>query len=92
MSPDFVEVTDLVRRTHIVRSVNTLAQPSAVAALSNNGLFIKANRVMVRDAKGVCRGMFNEFGLEYICIEGNHPDGAAVGGGGVAPCFAGGPG
>lgn len=69
MSPDFAKVADLVRRTGIVCFVNTLAQPNAVTALSNDGLFIKANRAMVRDAKRVLRGMLGKFGLEYIFNE-----------------------
>jgi histidinol-phosphate aminotransferase len=66
------EVVDLVRRTHIVYSVNTLAQRSAVAALSNDGSFIQATRKMVREAKELLTGMFDELGLEYICNEGNY--------------------
>ncbi|MEF2145558.1 MAG: histidinol-phosphate transaminase [Desulfovibrionaceae bacterium] len=65
------EVVDLVRRTHIVYSVNMLAQLAAVAALSNDGSFIKATREMVRDAKALLRDMLDDLGLEYACNEGN---------------------
>lgn len=65
-------VVDMVRRTHIVYSVNTLAQYSAVAAISNDGTFIKETRSMVRDAKELLSGMFDGYGLEYLCNEGNY--------------------
>ena len=67
-----LEVVDLVRRTHIVYSVNTLAQRAAAAALSNDGPFIEATRAMVSEAKELLCSMFDELGLEYICNEGNY--------------------
>ncbi len=66
------EAVDMVRRTHIVYSVNTLAQQSAIAAISNDGAFIQATRDMVRDAKEMLSAMFEKYGLEYICNEGNY--------------------
>lgn len=66
------EVVDLIRRTHIVYSVNTLAQRAAAAALSNDGTFIEATRAMVREAKGLLCPLFDELGLEYVCNEGNY--------------------
>ncbi|MGL1930930.1 MAG: histidinol-phosphate transaminase [Desulfotalea sp.] len=66
------DLIGLVRRTHTVYSVNTLAQLSAIAALSNDGSFIKATRDMVRNAKKLLCPMFDELGLEYICNEGNY--------------------
>ncbi len=67
------EVFDMVRRTHIVYSVNTLAQQSAVAAIKNkDGSFIQPTRVIVRDAREMLSAMFEKYGLEYICNKGNY--------------------
>jgi len=66
------DVVDLVRRTHIVYSVNTLAQSAAVAALSNDRPFIEATRAMVCDAKKLILATCDSLGLEYICGEGNY--------------------
>lgn len=66
------EVVDQIRKTHIVYSVNTLAQRSAAAALANDGSFIRATRDMVREAKELLCPMFDELGLEYVCNEGNY--------------------
>ncbi|MBU4193194.1 MAG: aminotransferase class I/II-fold pyridoxal phosphate-dependent enzyme, partial [Proteobacteria bacterium] len=65
------EVVDLVRRTHIVYSVNTLAQQCAVAALENDGLFVRQTRAMVREARAMLCPMFDGMGLEYLANEGN---------------------
>lgn len=66
------EAVDIVRRTHIVYSVNTLAQRAAIAAISNDGSFIRDTRKMVRDAKELLSAMFDKYGLEYLCNEGNY--------------------
>ncbi|UZP68117.1 histidinol-phosphate transaminase [Desulfovibrio mangrovi] len=66
------EIVDVVRRTHVVYSVNTLAQRAAAAALSNDGSFIQATRQTVREAKELLCPMFDELGLEYLCNEGNY--------------------
>lgn len=66
------DVVDIIRRTHIVYSVNTLAQRAAVAAISNNGSFVENTRKMVREAKTMLSTVFDEYGLEYICKEGNY--------------------
>jgi histidinol-phosphate aminotransferase len=65
------EVVELIRRTHTVYSVNTLAQQAALAALDNDGSFIAATRTMVREAKALLCPLFEELGLEYVCNEGN---------------------
>lgn len=65
------EVVDLVRRTHIVYSVNTLAQQCAVAALDNDGSFVRQTRDMVREARAMLCPMFDSLGLEYLANEGN---------------------
>jgi len=66
------EAVELVSRAHIVYSVNALAQEAAVAALSNDGSFIRETRAMVREAKTLLRGLFESWGLEYVCNEGNY--------------------
>lgn len=65
------EVVELVRRAHIVYSVNTLAQHAAVAALSGDGSFIRETRAMIREARELLREFFEKRGLEYVCNEGN---------------------
>jgi len=65
------DVVDFIRRTHIVYSVNTLAQSAAAAALEDDGPFIQSTREMVREAKGLLLPMFEELGLEHVCGEGN---------------------
>lgn len=65
-------IVDLIRRTHIVYSVNTLAQKAAAAALSNDGSFIRATREMVRDAKALLCPLFDALGLTYVCGQGNY--------------------
>lgn len=66
------ECVDMVRRTHIVYSVNTLAQRSAVAALSNDGSFIEQTRRMVHQAKELVCAMLDDLGITYISNEGNY--------------------
>lgn len=66
------EIVDLVRRAHIVYTVNTFAQLSAVAALSNDGSFIEKTRSMVREAKKLLCPLFDDLGLTYLSNEGNY--------------------
>ncbi len=66
------EVVDLIRRTHIVYSVNTLAQQSAAAALSNDGSFITQTRAMVTCARIRLAELFDGLGLEYVANQGNY--------------------
>jgi histidinol-phosphate aminotransferase len=65
------DVVDYIRRTHIVYSVNTLGQPAAVAALSDDREHILATRRMVARAKELLLPAFAELGLESVCGEGN---------------------
>ncbi len=66
------EVVDIVRRTHIVYSVNTLAQMAAAAAIENDASFIQATRRMVTEARSLLCSLFEELGLEYVANEGNY--------------------
>ncbi|WP_319549956.1 histidinol-phosphate transaminase [Desulfogranum marinum] len=66
------DIVELVSRAHIVYSVNTLAQEAAVAALSNDGTFIRETLDMVGEAKKLLCGLFEERKLEYVCNEGNY--------------------
>ena len=65
------EVVDIIRRTHVVYSVNSLGQIAATAALEHDGPFIAATRAMVGEAKELLRGVCARLGLEYVCHEGN---------------------
>ncbi len=67
-----LEVVDLIRRTHIVYSVNTLAQQAAAAALSDDGAFVGQTRLMVKDARNRLGRLFREMGLDYIANQGNY--------------------
>lgn len=66
------ELVELIRRTHIVYSVNTLAQQAAAAALSNDGSFITRTRAMVTWARARLCTLFDEMGLEYVANQGNY--------------------
>lgn len=65
-------VVELIRRTHIVYSVNTLAQQAAAAALSNDGTFIAATRQMVKTARQRLCALFEKLRLEYVANQGNY--------------------
>lgn len=65
------EVVDVIRRTHVVYSVNSLGQIAAAAALEDDGPFIAATRAMVAGAKDLLRAECAKLGLEYLCNEGN---------------------
>ncbi len=65
-------VVELIRRTHIVYSVNTLAQQAAAAALANDGSFVTQTRVMVTTARARLCQLFEALGLEYVANQGNY--------------------
>jgi len=65
------EVVDIIRRTHVVYSVNSLGQIAAAAALEDDAPFIADTRAMVAEAKELLRGECSRLGLEYVCHEGN---------------------
>jgi histidinol-phosphate aminotransferase len=64
-------VVDIIRRTHVVYSVNALAQQAAAAALVDDGPFIAATRAMVAAGKKRVLALCRELGLACQCGEGN---------------------
>lgn len=65
-------MVELIRRTHIVYSVDTLAQQAAAAALANDGSFITRTRAMVNSGRDrICR-LFKASGLEHVANQGNY--------------------
>lgn len=66
------EVVNIIRRTHVVYSVNSLGQIAAAAALTDDGPFIAATRFMVAEAKNLLRTQCARLGLESVCHEGNY--------------------
>ena len=65
------DVIEYVRRTHIVYSVNTLGQPAATAALSDDAEHIAATRRMVAEAKALLLPAFDALGLTHVEGAGN---------------------
>jgi histidinol-phosphate aminotransferase len=68
-SPD---VVDMVRRTHIVYSVNTPAQQAAAAAITDDRDFILATRKMVKEARQLLCSFFDNLGIPYLSNQGNY--------------------
>lgn len=66
------EVVDMVRRAHIVYSVNALAQAAAAAALEDDAEHIAATRRMVAEARALLQACFDDLGFEYVSGEGNY--------------------
>ena len=66
-----LEAVDIVRRTHITYSVNSLGQIAATAALAGDAGHIAATRRMVHEAKRALRDLFAAMGLEYVSGAGN---------------------
>ncbi len=65
------EVVDVVRRTCVVYSVNTLAQQAALAALDDDGHILRT-RKMVKEGKEYLRAELTRLGLPLIMGEGNY--------------------
>ncbi len=66
------EVVDIVRRAHIVYSVNTMAQLAAAASIEDNDALIYSTRDMVKEAKAMLCPFFEAIGLEYLSHQGNY--------------------
>jgi histidinol-phosphate aminotransferase len=64
------EVVDIIRRTCIVYSVNTLAQAAAVAALEDEE-HVHHTRQIVHEGKKVLTEALDSMGLPYLNNEGN---------------------
>jgi histidinol-phosphate aminotransferase len=65
------EIIAFVRRTHIVYSVNAVAQEAAMAALEEDREHILATRDMVGRARNLLEATFAELGLESVSGIGN---------------------
>ncbi|GFK93921.1 Histidinol-phosphate aminotransferase [Fundidesulfovibrio magnetotacticus] len=65
------EAVDIVRRTHLVYSVNTPGQLAARAAVEHGAEHVEATRALVAQARGHLRGVFDSLGLEHVSGEGN---------------------
>ncbi len=66
------EITDIIRRTHVAYSVNTLAQMAARTALLERSSFIKDTLTMVRNGRELITGVCDSLGFEYLMGEGNY--------------------
>lgn len=65
------EVVDIVRRTHVAYSVNTLGQQAARLALEDETGFIAQTRTMVLRGKQMLGECFSDMGFEHLAGEGN---------------------
>lgn len=65
------EAVDIVRRTHLVYSVNAPGQMAARAAVTDGAAHVAATRAMVSWARAYLRGVFDSLGLEHVSGEGN---------------------
>ncbi|WP_274372917.1 aminotransferase class I/II-fold pyridoxal phosphate-dependent enzyme [Aminithiophilus ramosus] len=65
-------VVDVIRRTAVVYSVNTLAQEAALAALEDDGGHVEATRALCRRARTILKEASIRLGLECLCGEGNY--------------------
>ena len=65
------EAVDIIRRTCVVYSVNTLAQAAALAVLNDNGEHVQRTRDLVRRQKQALTAHLSGLGLPFLCGEGN---------------------
>ncbi len=65
------DVVDIIRRTHVVYSVNSLGQKAAAASLKDDADFIAGTRTMVTEGKKLLKEEFSKLGLNYLCGQGN---------------------
>jgi histidinol-phosphate aminotransferase len=65
------EAVDIIRRTCVVYSVNTLAQAAALAVLEDNGEHVQQTRDLVRRQKQVLTEYLANWGLQFLSGEGN---------------------
>jgi histidinol-phosphate aminotransferase len=64
-------VVDIIRRTCVVYSVNSLAQVAALAALEDRGEHVARTRELVRQGKEFLKKEIGGMGLPYVLGEGN---------------------
>lgn len=65
-----LQVADIIRRTHVVYSVNTPAQEAAIAAISDDREHITQTREMVKAGKKILAKTCDDLGLNYLAGEG----------------------
>jgi histidinol-phosphate aminotransferase len=65
-------VVDMIRRTCVVYSVNSIAQEAALAALKDDTGHIRKTRDLVREGKAFLRDETAKMGLPMIANEGNY--------------------
>ena len=65
------EVVDIIRRTCVVYSVNTLAQAAALAVLNDSGGHVMQTRELVCRQKRMITEFLDGLGLTYLSGEGN---------------------
>ena len=61
---------DIIRRTHVVYSVNTPAMEAALAAINDDGEHISQSRALVRTGKRILAEACGAMGLRYLAGEG----------------------
>lgn len=61
---------DIIRRTHVVYSVNTPAMDAALAAIGDDEEHINNSRAMVRKGKEILSATCDRIGLRYLAGEG----------------------
>ncbi|NCC23593.1 MAG: aminotransferase class I/II-fold pyridoxal phosphate-dependent enzyme [Deltaproteobacteria bacterium] len=66
-----MEVVEVIRKTHVVYSVNTLGQKAAAVAVVDDDDFIAATRTMVAEDKAMLQAEFDSLDLAWICGQGN---------------------
>ncbi|MGM0593493.1 MAG: histidinol-phosphate transaminase [Pseudomonadota bacterium] len=66
------QLIDLIRKTYVVYSVNTLAQRAAETALTHDRELIETSREMVKRGKRMVEQLASRLGLETISGEGNY--------------------
>ncbi|MDQ5986227.1 MAG: Histidinol-phosphate aminotransferase [Syntrophus sp. SKADARSKE-3] len=66
------DVVDMIRRTCVVYSVNTIAQEAALACLQDDTGHIARTRDLVRQAKSFLKEELTAIGLPLITGEGNY--------------------
>ncbi len=65
------DAVDIIKRTHLVYSVNTPGQLAAKAALEDGSGHVEATRRMVDQAGAYLRDVFDSLGLERVSGAGN---------------------
>ena len=67
-----IDIVNVIRRTCIVYSINSLAQEAALAVLADDGTHVKRTRKLVAESKEYLTKELKALGLSYICGEGNY--------------------